>query len=51
VLKQARPVHEFVKVDLHIPGCPPTSKAIFGVISDLLDGKKPDIAGQKLKFG
>lgn len=51
LLKQARPVHEFVKVDLHIPGCPPTPKAISGVLSDLVDGRKPDVGSQKLKFG
>ncbi len=50
LLKEARPVREFVKVDICLPGCPPPSKAIFGVINDLLDGKKP-AAGQKVKFG
>jgi NAD-reducing hydrogenase small subunit len=44
LLKQARPVHEFVKVDLHVPGCPPSSKAILAVLSDLLAGKKPDLS-------
>jgi NAD-reducing hydrogenase small subunit len=50
LLKQARPLREFVKVDFCLPGCPPPSKAIFGVISDLLDGKKPD-SSLKVKFG
>ncbi len=50
LLKQARPVHEFVKVDLHIPGCPPSSKAILGVLGDLLEGRKPDL-NSKVKFG
>lgn len=50
LLKQARPVREFVKVDLCLPGCPPPAKAIFGVINDLLDNKKPD-SNLKLKFG
>jgi|SRR5271165_2111111 len=50
LLKQARPLREFVKVDLCLPGCPPPSKAIAGMINDLLDGKKPD-ASQKVKFG
>jgi len=50
LLKQARPLREFVKVDLCLPGCPPPSKAIVGVINDLLDGKKPD-ATLKVKFG
>jgi len=50
LLKQARPVREFVKVDICLPGCPPPSKAIVGVINDVLDGKKPD-ANLKVKFG
>lgn len=50
LLKQARPVQEFVKVDLHVPGCPPPAKAILVVLGDLLAGKKPDING-KVKFG
>jgi len=49
LLKEARPVREFVKVDLCLPGCPPPSKTIFGVINDLLEGRKP--AGMKVKFG
>jgi NAD-reducing hydrogenase small subunit len=50
LLKQARPVREFVKVDISLPGCPPPSRAILGVINNLLDGKKPD-ANLKVKFG
>jgi coenzyme F420-reducing hydrogenase gamma subunit len=50
LLSQARPLREFVKVDLSLPGCPPPSKTIVGVINDLLDGKKPD-ASLKVKFG
>jgi NAD-reducing hydrogenase small subunit len=50
LLKQARPVREFVKVDLCLPGCPPPSKAILGVITDLLDGRKTE-ANPKVKFG
>ena len=50
LLKQARPLREFVKVDLCLPGCPPPAKAIAGVISDLVDGKKRE-AGRAVKFG
>ena len=50
LLKHARPVREFVKVDLCLPGCPPPAKAIFSVINDLLDGKKP-AANLKVRFG
>jgi NAD-reducing hydrogenase small subunit len=50
LLKQARPLREFVKVDICLPGCPPPSKTIVGVINDLLDGKKPN-GNLKVKFG
>jgi len=50
LLPRARPVHEFVAVDVHVPGCPPPSKAIVSVLNDLLAGRKPD-ANPKLKFG
>jgi len=50
LLKQARPLREFVKVDICLPGCPPPTKNIVGVINDLLDGKKVD-GNLKVKFG
>jgi NAD-reducing hydrogenase small subunit len=49
LLKQARPLREFVAVDYWLPGCPPPTKAIVGLITDLLEGRKPE-AGQP-KFG
>ena len=50
LLKNAIPVHDVVKVDLHVPGCPPPAPAILYVIGELLEGRKPDLAG-KVKFG
>lgn len=50
LLKQARPLREFVKVDLSLPGCPPPAKTIVGVITDLLEGRKAD-ANLTAKFG
>lgn len=50
LLKHARPVREFVKVDLCLPGCPPPAKTIAGVISAVLEGRKPD-ANLTVKFG
>jgi len=50
LLKQARPLREFVKVDYWLPGCPPPAKAILELISDLLEGRKP-AASQPVKFG
>ncbi|MFY9842168.1 MAG: hypothetical protein WA718_11775 [Terriglobales bacterium] len=50
LLKQARPLREFVKVDISLPGCPPPAKTIAAVISDLVDGKKREAAAA-VKFG
>jgi len=50
LLKQARPLREFVKVDLCLPGCPPPAKSISKVILDLLDGRKRE-ANLPVKFG
>src|SRR5579864_8901023 len=50
LLKQARPVREFVKVDLCLPGCPPPAKTIASVLSSLLEGRAPE-GNPKVKFG
>ena len=50
LMKHAIPVHEAVKVDLHVPGCPPKSDAIAFVIGELLEGRKPELIS-KVKFG
>ncbi len=46
------PLHEVVKVDYYIPGCPPSADLIFYVLSELLSGRVPDLEqGRKLKYG
>jgi len=50
LLQHARPLREFVKVDHYLPGCPPSAKAISGLISDLLEGRKVETS-PKVKFG
>ena len=49
LLPQARPLHEFVKVDLHLPGCPPPPKAILMALAELIKGKPAKLA--EVKFG
>jgi NAD-reducing hydrogenase small subunit len=43
LLSRVRPVHEVVKVDLFIPGCPPPADAIHSILSDVLEGRTPDV--------
>jgi NAD-reducing hydrogenase small subunit len=50
LLRQAVPLHEVVKVDLHVPGCPPSASAISFVLGELLEGRMPN-PGSKVKFG
>jgi len=50
LLKRVRPLHEFVRVDVFLPGCPPLSDAIFFAVSELLDGRIPDLTG-RTRFG
>lgn len=46
----AYPLHEIVKVDYFIPGCPPNASLIYYVLTELLDGKVPDMEN-KSKYG
>lgn len=50
LLDRVVPLHEIVPVDAHLPGCPPSADLIYFVISELLAGRTPDLAGQ-LKYG
>jgi NAD-reducing hydrogenase small subunit len=44
-------VHEVVRVDTFLPGCPPPADRIRGVLEQLLEGKTPVLAGRDLKAG
>lgn len=50
LIEKARPVHEVVKVDVFIPGCPPSAETIFLALSDLLADRMPDTA-KLTRFG
>ena len=43
LLPKARPVHEVVKVDVFVPGCPPPADAIHYTLIELLAGRTPDV--------
>ncbi len=45
------PVHEFVRVDYFLPGCPPPAGNIKAFLTQLLNGATPRLEGQQLKFG
>ena len=51
LLDRVLPVHEVVKVDYYIPGCPPPADRIRYVLEELIAGREPKLEGRELKFG
>ena len=39
LLNKVHPIHEVVKIDYFIPGCPPSADTIWTFLTELLDGK------------
>ncbi len=50
LLARVRPVHEVVDVDVFVPGCPPSADTIFYTLTELVEGRKPDLAA-RTRFG
>jgi NAD-reducing hydrogenase small subunit len=42
--KVVRPVHEFVKVDVHLPGCPPSADTFYQALTALVTGQPLDVS-------
>ncbi|MDR1992882.1 MAG: NADP oxidoreductase [Nitrososphaerota archaeon] len=50
LLSQVQPLHEIVKVDHYIPGCPPNAKLINYVLTELIAGRIP-LREEHAKYG
>lgn len=51
LLKKALPLHQAVKVDVFLPGCPPGSERIAAVVTALLDGRPVELQPDMRTFG
>jgi NAD-reducing hydrogenase small subunit len=51
LLKTARPLHEIIKVDVWLHGCPPTADQIWFAVTELLQGKIPVLPPAYLRYG
>jgi NAD-reducing hydrogenase small subunit len=51
LLPRVMPVHEVVRVEHFLPGCPPPADRIKALVEPMLSGAKPRLEGTQLKFG
>lgn len=50
LLDKVHPIHEVVRVDYFIPGCPPSGEAIWKFLTDLVAGHTPRLSHPILRF-
>lgn len=50
LLDKVRPVHEVVRIDYFLPGCPPGADAIWKFVTDLIAGRTPTLGHGLLQY-
>jgi NAD-reducing hydrogenase small subunit len=50
LLDKVHPLHEVVKIDYFLPGCPPTADAIWKFLTDLLAGRTPNLGHGLIQY-
>ncbi|HSN70937.1 MAG TPA: NADP oxidoreductase [Steroidobacteraceae bacterium] len=49
-LDKVHPLHEVVRVDYFLPGCPPPAEAIWQVLVDLIEGRTPRLGPDLIRY-
>ena len=49
-LDKVHPIHEVVKIDYFLPGCPPSGDAIWKFLTDLIAGRTPHLGHGLLRY-
>ena len=49
-LNEVHPIHEVVKVDYFLPGCPPSGDAIWKFLTDLIAGRTPHLGHGLIQY-
>ena len=50
LLDKVYPAHEVVKIDYHLPGCPPSADTLWAALTALLTGKPVDLSYELIKY-
>ncbi len=50
ILEKVSPIHEVVKVDLFLPGCPPPADAFWQILNDIVAGRQPHLPYDIMHF-
>ena len=50
LLNKVHPIHEVVKVDHFLPGCPPSGDAIWTFLTELIEGKPVSFPYQQIHY-
>jgi NAD-reducing hydrogenase small subunit len=50
LLNKVYPLHEVVKIDYHLPGCPPSADTIWETLVALLNNKPLDLPYELIKY-
>lgn len=50
LLNKVHPIHEVVKVDYFLPGCPPTGDTIWTFLTELIEGKPVSFPYQQIHY-
>lgn len=49
-LNKVHPIHEVVKIDYFLPGCPPSGDAIWKFLTDLIAGRTPHLGHDLMHY-
>ena len=50
LLDKVRPLHEVVKIDYFLPGCPPSAEVFWTFLNDLIAGREPKLPYELVHF-
>ena len=49
-LDKVHPLHDVVKIDYFLPGCPPSADAIWQFLTDLIAGRTPHLGHGLIQY-